>query len=41
MNNNNELSSDLERLVGYDMFMNGWDPSSKDDIIAYWAALLY
>jgi hypothetical protein len=34
------MHSDLELLVVYDMFVNGWDSSNKDDIIAYWAALL-
>jgi len=36
-----KMQSDLELLVEYDMFVNGFDPASKDDIIAYWAAMLY
>ena len=35
-----DLESELELLVVYDMFVNGWDSTNKDDIIAYWAALL-
>lgn len=34
------MQSELEMLVEYDMWCNGWDPANKDDIIAYWAALL-
>jgi len=34
------MKSDLELLVEYDMFVNGFDPANKDDIIAYWAYML-
>jgi hypothetical protein len=34
------MQSDLELLVEYDMFVNGFDSTNKDDIIAYWAYLL-
>jgi hypothetical protein len=34
------MKSELELLVEYDMFVNGWDPANKDDIIAYWASML-
>jgi hypothetical protein len=35
-----DMYSDLENLVMYDMYCNGFEPTKKDDIIAYWAALL-
>jgi hypothetical protein len=34
------MQSELELLVGYDMFVNGFDPANKDEIIAYWAYML-
>ena len=35
-----DMHSDLENLVMYDMYVNGFDPNVKDDVIAYWASLL-
>ncbi len=32
--------SDLELLVMYDMYINGYDSSKKEDIIAYWSERL-
>jgi hypothetical protein len=32
--------SDLELLVMADMYDNGYDPSSKEDIESYWKELL-
>jgi hypothetical protein len=34
------MQSELEMLVEYDMWTNGFDPADKDDIIAYWAYML-
>ena len=34
------MQSELEAMVNYDMYCNGFDPTSKDDIIAYWAYML-
>jgi hypothetical protein len=34
------MQSDLELLVEYEMFVNGFDPANKDDVIAYWAYML-
>ena len=28
--------SDLELLVEYDMYVNGFDPSKPEDVKAYW-----
>lgn len=28
--------SELELLVQYDMYENGFDPSNKEDVIKYW-----
>jgi hypothetical protein len=30
------MESDLELLVKYDMYINGYDPSDPEDIGAYW-----
>jgi hypothetical protein len=35
-----EMKSDLEFMVDYDMYVNGFDPANKDDVIAYWAYML-
>ncbi len=35
-----KVYSDLELLVMNDMYENGYDPSKKEDIIAYWAERL-
>lgn len=34
------LHSDLELEIMFDMYINGYDPSNKDDIIAYWGERL-
>jgi hypothetical protein len=34
------MKSDLELLVEYDMYVNGFDPNDKGEIIAYWAYML-
>lgn len=31
-----KVFSELEMLVMYDMYINGYDSSKKEDIIAYW-----
>jgi hypothetical protein len=31
-----KLSSELENLVEFDMFTNGFDPSNIEDIKRYW-----
>lgn len=28
--------SDLQLLIEYDMYVNGYDPTDPDDIKAYW-----
>jgi hypothetical protein len=30
------MESDLELLVKYDMYINGYDPNDPKDIEAYW-----
>ena len=30
------MNSELENLVEYDMYCNGFDPKSWTDIVAYW-----
>lgn len=30
------MHSDLELSVMFDMYINGYNPSDKEDIIAYW-----
>ena len=34
------MQSDLELLVDFDMYENGYDPSVKEDIKEYWEILL-
>jgi len=34
------MKSDLELLVEYDMYENGFDPSNLDDIKEYWRTRL-
>lgn len=32
----NNMKSDLELLVEYDMYELGYDPNNKEDIVKYW-----
>ena len=34
------MQSELELLVSYEMYVNGFDPNNKDEVIAYWAYML-
>ena len=34
------MQSELELLVEYDMFVNGYDPAKWEDIVAYWTERL-
>lgn len=34
------MMSELEDLVSYDMYINGYDPTDPDDIKLYWEQLL-
>jgi hypothetical protein len=34
------MKSDLEMLVEYDMYENGFDPSNPEDIREYWEMML-
>ena len=34
------MQSELELLVEYDMFVNGYDPANWTDVLAYWNELL-
>jgi hypothetical protein len=35
-----DMKSDLEKLVEYDMYCRGFDPSKREDIEAYWRFML-
>lgn len=30
------MKSDLEQLVEYDMYVNGYDPKNPEDVKKYW-----
>ena len=34
------MNSDLELMVNEDMIKNGYDPTNKEDVSAYWEELL-